>query len=170
MVSGLRPVAVVLTIAAMLLLVGCGHGTNSSMPPLTIDPELTAAPPNTKSPTDQVSRSAGPAARAMLQRFLRGLGTADPKVCTLVTAAYAKAAFGKATCHAWVTKARRHLAPADLAALQAVRVPAGTRSGPAIFTVTFTELTWPGTPPTRHGPLRPRFVLRKIEGHWRLAV
>ena len=173
MIGGGRLVPMALAVAGTLLLGGCGGGGNTSMPPLTIDPELTAAPPDSTPPSQPVSRSAGRqpgvAARAVLKRFLRGLGAADPKVCTLVTPAYANAAFGKAPCATWVTGAGKHLTAADLAALKAVKVPTGTLSGPA-FTVAFTQLTWPAIAPTQRGPLRPRFTLRKVSGHWRLAV
>ncbi|SRR5581483_10533474 len=170
MALGPRSASAVLAMAGAFLLGGCGGGHDTSLPPLTIDPSLTASPP-----PDAVSRSAdrqpGVAARAVLQRFLRGVGTSDPKVCTLVTAAYAKAAFGKATCQAWIAGSRTHLTPADRTALKAATVPTATRSGPAAFTVAYSDIIWSGpTTPTQRGPLRPRFTLRKLTGHWRLAI
>jgi hypothetical protein len=162
--KGFRLAPVIVALA--VLLSACGGGTDNSMPPLTLDPSYTMRPPGQSSRS--ADRQPGVAARAVLQRFLRGLGTADPKVCTLVTAAYAKAAFGKAACRAWITG--KHLPAADRAALRGVEVPTGTMAAPARFTVAYGQLTWPGTAPAQRGPLRARFTLRKIAGHWRVAV
>jgi len=163
--EGFRPGLVIIALA--MLLSACGNGSGPTMPPLTMDPSYTMRPPDQQSSRSQ-GRQPGVAARAVLKQFLHGLGTADPAVCTLVTAAYAKSAFGATACRTWITG--KHLSAADRTALRGVQVPTGTAAGPARFTVAGSQLAWPAAAPAPHGPLRARYTLRKIAGHWRVAV
>lgn len=157
--------AMALAVVPMVVVGGCGSKADTSMPPLTPEPTVPLPPED-----PAVLRQSYPA-RLVLYRYLRGVATADTRVCAYLAPAYARTAFGRTGCRAWVAQAGRHLAPADLAALRQVTVPTATPGpGRGSYTVQYADLQWRTDPVEPGGVLRPRYVLRSYGARWRISA
>jgi hypothetical protein len=162
------PVRLLVALAVVMGGGACGGDSEPEIPPLTAEP---GDPQPGAASTATLSPAQSKAARTVLQRYLRALGSGDERACTYLAPDYETAVFGESGCRTELAQSRREMDEADLAALRTVRVPTG-EPGPQQdqFTVRFADLEWSAGPAQPGGLLEPRFVLQKTGSRWRVSA